>query len=48
MKQLWQDSPADQAAYFKQLEAERSKALDEYIEQHNKGGNPASTSNSGS
>ena len=45
MKQLWQDSPSGQAAYFKQLETGRSKALDEYIEQHNKSGNPASTSN---
>ena len=48
MKQLWQDSPAEQAAYFQQLEAERSKALDEYIQQHNETGNRASTSTPGS
>lgn len=48
IKQLWQDSPSGQAAFFKQLEAERSEALDDYIEQHNEHGNPSPPSGNGS
>ena len=48
IKQLWQDSPSGQAAYLQQLEAERSEAVDDYIEQHNKSGNPPHPSGTGS
>lgn len=48
IKQLWQDSPSGQAAYFKQLEAERSEAVDDYIEQQNENRNPPPPIDNGS